>query len=144
MKPKIKKATPTQKPTNAKEHKLGRGVFGWNSNERVSDRYGAVAIYENGKVVLDLKAAKKLVGKRGRLVAHVEETRESHHIGDLFRGIGPTTPKKGEKIVLGEVGTFFVEPDAVGTKPDEERESDWLDPRSLYRAHDQTVRLVFE
>jgi hypothetical protein len=36
--------------------------------------------------------------------------------------------------------------EAVGLAPEDvdDRDTDWLDPRALYRAHEQTVRLVFE
>ena len=32
----------------------------------------------------------------------------------------------------------------VGLYPEPHRESDWLNPEMLYRAHDQDVRLIFE
>ncbi|WP_030472510.1 hypothetical protein [Lentzea aerocolonigenes] len=32
-------------------------------------------------------------------------------------------------------------PTAVGLAPDDDRDTDWLDPRALYRCHNQTVRL---
>jgi hypothetical protein len=32
-------------------------------------------------------------------------------------------------------------PNAVGLAPDDRRHADWLDPRALYRCHNQTVRL---
>ncbi len=76
------------------------------------------------------------------------------HIGDLFRGVSPSTPKVGETIVLG-TGTFFTEPTdwyaegvkfslAFGLDPDDGRETDWLDINSLYRLHEQDVELYFE
>ncbi|WIV57911.1 hypothetical protein [Amycolatopsis nalaikhensis] len=75
------------------------------------------------------------------------ETRPSVHCGDLTRGLAPTTPAVGEQITLGS-GTVFTEPDpdtglptAVGLVPDDGRDEDWLDPRALYRCHNQTVRL---
>ena len=74
------------------------------------------------------------------------ETRQSSHIGDIFRGISPSTPQIGDSIELGE-GTLFVsaspEGQWVGLEPDELRNSDWLDPEALYRVHDQTVVLSF-
>jgi hypothetical protein len=78
----------------------------------------------------------------GSLVAEVIATRKSTHIGDLFRGIFPSTPKLGARIVLGH-GALFYNGNQVGLKPDDGRENDWLDPHSLYQAHDQTVRLIF-
>jgi hypothetical protein len=85
-----------------------------------------------------------LAGQRGSLVVEVLETRESTHIGDLFRGFFPSTPQVGEVIRLGS-GAVFVEPgeiSTIGLLPDDHRTSDWLDPQALYRAHEQTVRLV--
>ena len=128
---------------------LGEGVLSWNHNERVSDRYGSVwlarAPHSNRYVELDNLA--DVVGKKGRLIAYVKETRESHHIGDIFRGVGPETPGVGEKIVLGE-GLVFVEHavgvETIGLRPDDGRDNDWMDIKKLYRAHDQTVELVFE
>ncbi len=126
---------------------LGRGIFNWPRTERVSDRYGLVGLYEDDKAFRISEDCRKHLGKRGRLVAVILETRQSGHIGDFFRGIFPSTPNVGDKFTLGE-GTLF---ETVigggwfyGLKPDEERESDWLDPHILYRCHDQTVELTFE
>jgi hypothetical protein len=85
------------------------------------------------------------LGQRGRLVAEVLATRPSTHPGDLFHGWHPTTPEVGERIQLG-VGTLFFEElwEVAGLRPDDGRETFWLDPPALYRAHEQTVRLVFE
>jgi hypothetical protein len=51
--------------------------------------------------------------------------------GRLFR---QTVDDREERIV------------AVGCtpEPEDDRDSDWLRPSALYRAHEQTVRLVFE
>jgi hypothetical protein len=79
----------------------------------------------------------------------VVETRQSGHLGDWFHGIGPTTPEQGEIILLGE-GAFFSEKSEdlgclqVGLRPADKRQEFWLDPKALYRAHDQTVELYFE
>lgn len=86
------------------------------------------------------------VGARGYLVATVLETRQSDHIGDSFRGLSPSTPRIGEEITLGGPGELFIEMDfapVVGLRPDNDRETDWLNPKSLYRCHNQTVRLEF-
>jgi hypothetical protein len=137
-----------------------KGIFTWPRMERVTDRYGAIAItdkayedrmtgpaaeFKGAAVQSDLPL---LVGKRCRIVATVLETRDSNHIGDIFRGIGPSRPNVGEVIDLGE-GEFFIEPDqdwavggvTFGLKPDDGRPNDWFDPRKLYRLHDQTVAL---
>jgi hypothetical protein len=146
------------------EHLIGRGGVSWPSAERRSDRYGLVGLlgvfpidvdsalwqgvepgtsYPTGEYLpLPLSVA-RLAGRRGTLVATVVETRASGHCGDLFRGIYPSTPTVGERITLG-TGTLFVDDGCVGVRPDDGRESDWLDPRALYRAHAQTVVLTFE
>ncbi len=83
------------------------------------------------------------------MLVEVTAARESYHIGDLSHNVKPTTPEVGERIVLGE-GELFVEIDdyedvaTVGVKPEDGRETGWMDIRSLYRAHCQTVRLYFE
>src|SRR6267142_6535668 len=127
--------------------KLGTGVLTWHPSERRSDRYGTVWLIDSSDgVILESAVHVPLVnlpqtGTAGKLFVRVLEARKSHHIGDLFRGIFPSTPASGETIVLGE-GSFFKEQsDEVGLRPVEERRSDWLDPNALYRAHDQTVEL---
>lgn len=116
----------------------------WNGSERRSDRYGAVSLWNDkgGK-----NFTRELEGKYGKLIAKVLKTRKSDHLGDFARGIFPTTPTKGEMITLGE-GTLFFEAqgdvDTVGLKPKDGRKSDWLDPKALYRVHQQTVKLYFE
>lgn len=126
---------------------LGTGLFSWNRHERVSDRYGAVTLLDgNDKAIQAVPA--NLIGHKGKLIAEVRETRQSQHIGDFFRGLSPETPEIGESITLG-TGTLFEEPAegqanrAVGLKPEKRRESDWLNPKAMYRCHDQTVELFF-
>ena len=136
---------------------LGTGVLTWSRAERISDRYGAIYLIQEGANSLtesptpsqvDGALTRSLIGMHGKLVAKVLETRESTHIGDIFRGISPRTPKVGDEITLGE-GRLFTEPAdeggiMVGVKPDDGRHSDWLQPRALYDAHEQTVELRFE
>ena len=133
------------------------GVFTWPGSERRSDRYGVVTLddknYEDtaaAKVVADVKALRLMAGHRVKVVAHVVEARESGHIGDFVRGLSPITPIVGEEHGLGE-GVLFLEelvwsPMGVGLGllPDDGRETDWFDPRVLYRLHDQTVLLIVE
>jgi hypothetical protein len=132
---------------------LGEGALTWPRGERVSDRYGTVGLMATGQSYGDYFADYAFVdvhqvpeGSRGRLRATVLETRDSGHIGDLFRGLFPTTPEVGEVIDLGS-GVVFYErvEDApyIGLRPDDGRTSDWLDPQALYRTHEQTVRLEF-
>jgi len=124
---------------------LGRGVLSWYPIERISDRYGSVVLYGNvdgsDQSTFDIG---RFAGKTGSLIAVVFETRKSHHVGDLFRGFRPSTPEIGEAIVIGN-GSLFVSDDrkCVGLEPDDGRKVDWLDPESLYRAHHQTVDLIF-
>jgi hypothetical protein len=122
--------------------KLGEGVLNWHRFERQTDRYGSVHL--DGHTDESVSMAAAPVGTRGDLVATILKTRHSGHIGDLFRGIGPSTPTVGEEITLG-TGTLFVETsdslDSIGVKPDDDREYDWLNPEALYRCHNQTVRL---
>jgi hypothetical protein len=133
---------------------LGEGRLTWPRMERVTDRYGSVFLMPDGDSMTPPSGTTKLnnvadlFGQRGRLVAEVLETRQSTHIGDFFRGVYPETPNVGDRIELGE-GTLFSDrtregDTTVGLEPDDGRTSDWLDPRQLYRAHEQTVRLVFE
>jgi hypothetical protein len=126
---------------------LGTGVLSWPRNERVSDRYGTVMLMTDaGARAQYINPASPPVGQRGSLVAEVVETRQSDHIGDAFRGLHPETPEIGDRIELGS-GTFFTEPTdfgavLMGLSPDDGRTSDWLDPKALYRVHNQTVRLL--
>lgn len=135
---------------------LGTGVLTWYPQERRSDRYGAVWLMQDGytslsrrepEPTLDVAAAASAVGMTGRLTATVIEPRTSTHIGDLFRHIFPITPARWEEIDFGE-GELFLDAGgdfgpAVGLRPDDGRSADWLNPYSLYRAHEQLIRLRF-
>ena len=123
---------------------LGTGTLNWFRHERICDRYGAVHLEsERGKYA---DYADIPVGAKGTIIAHILETRPSGHIGDLFRGIGPSDPEAGETVELG-TGTLFTEMEdgipVIGVEPDDGRDTDWMDPRALYRCHNQTVRLEF-
>jgi hypothetical protein len=121
---------------------LGTGTMSWPAAERRSDRYGCVMIVEG-----DVNEG--VDGLNGWIVAKVLETRESGHIGDLFRGIFPVAPSKGEEIHLGHGTAFYLREAAgenlcVGVRPPEPRGAvDWMNPEMLYRAHEQTVELWF-
>jgi hypothetical protein len=131
---------------------LGTGVLTWEPVERQSDRYGSVwladkASGDDATSVISTDA-QQFADVEGKLRAIVKETRISQHIGDLFRGIFPRTPKVGDIIILGS-GVFFWENTigrgiAVGLRPHDGRSSDWLSPRSLYDCHHQTVALFFD
>lgn len=123
---------------------IGTGVLNWPANERRSDRYGLIGLLPDVAssefLKLDIGA---IAGRRGKLIAQVVEARQSTHIGDLFRAIFPSTPDVGEEIELGE-GILFSHGTYVGVYPRDTTQGDWMDPRKLYRAHEQTVRLVFQ
>jgi hypothetical protein len=139
---------------------IGEGVLTWDASERISDRYGAVFLMNDGDSMHEPSGYVLIpddvpVGMPGWLVAEVVATRQSTHVGDVFRGLRPQTPEVGERIVLGRGRLFRQTVDrdsphpvieAVGLAPEDvdDRDTDWLDPRALYRAHEQTVRLTFE
>lgn len=154
------KAAP-KKSSKAKRILLGRGVLNWPSSERRSDRYGLISLSPKSGGYLgandiepESEASEysaiesgKYAEQKGTMLATVLETRQSGHIGDFFRGIFPVTPKVGDEIELGS-GTLFYQSTeygdgGVGVKPDDGRDSDWMNPRNLYRCHDQTVALWF-
>ena len=141
---------------------LGSGVLTWSKSERVSDRYGTVWLMPEGNNSLtpslvpnlldeqasEVIAREKLKGVKGRLVAVITATRTSTHLGDLFRGYYPSTPEVGDRLVLSE-GVFFDEMcDAGGIQVgvrnfDGDYNRHWMNPVSLYRAHEQSVDLFF-
>lgn len=128
----------------------------WVQQERITDRYGTVFLTDCNSLggreadfVMDVQLVLRLLGQTGTLLVIVQVTRPSTHIGDRTRGIVPRMPKVGEQIVLGS-GTLFSEgyPPCsgslqVGVRPTDGRTADWLSPQALYRAHEQTVRLLF-
>lgn len=131
---------------------LGTGQLSWHGSERRSDRYGTVALWDdatpggNGEQLTWPQEALAAAGKTGYLIAHIIETRQSDHIGDLFRGFKPVTPEVDEVIEMGPGVLFFEQIDdlvCAGLRPDDGRTDDWLDPHDLYRLHQQTVRLEF-
>jgi hypothetical protein len=125
---------------------LGSGLLNWAAQERRSDRYGTVRLLnEDDDVILSLDGAP--LGQRGTLSAHVIERRPADHIGDIFRGIYPDPAEAGTHLILG-TGTLFADDSdefgiSVGVRPDDGRGADWLDPRALYRGHNQRVELLF-
>lgn len=123
---------------------IASGTLNWRGAERRTDRYGAICLMD--PLRMDEAAIEALAGRRVTIRATVLEARKSRHIGDLFRGIRPTTPTVGEVVDLG-AGEFFTERDqwglTFGLLPDDGRDTDWFDPRKLYRLHDQVVALAF-
>lgn len=134
---------------------LAHGVFGWDRQERTSLRYGRINIADRGFVTgcvaepsVDAAVLRELSGIRVRLVARVVETRTSTHVGDRGLNIYPSTPDVGEEVVLG-VGVLDSERNADGEtafllRPGDGRRHFWVDPRLLYRLHNQTVDLFVE
>ena len=134
---------------------LASGVFGWDSTERRSNRYGSVHIsdtpYDEGptdEVFFDLDTIAKLKGERVNLTVEVITARESGHIGDLFLKVFPSTPDVGEVVDLGvgildSANGYDGSPDII-LKPNDGRRELWIDPRKLYRLHDQTVKVYAE
>ncbi len=128
---------------------IGKGYLTWNPSERRTDRYGSVALLRSGNSLstgpvqwVPLAVDVKDVGRIVQLTAVVCETRESTHVGDLFRGVFPSTPAIGEIIVLGS-GFLFAERDVVGVRPTDSRPTDWMDIHALYRCHEQLVELSY-
>ena len=80
-----------------------RGIR-WNRDERISDRYGSVGLWNDYRLCL---SNDKLKDKVGTLKAIIIETRESHHFGDIFRGLFPSTPEIGDVIELGHGILWF-------------------------------------
>jgi len=105
--------------------------------------------YENrndSTLLLDFQLIKRLSGCLGTLKASVISTRQSTHVGDLFRSLKPTTPNIGEVIELGHGFLFYEYHDilSIGLRPQKARETDWLNPQSLYRCHHQVIELYFQ
>lgn len=137
--------------------KIAAGVLTWSGNERRSNRYGAIhvaacpfdgPIAGTARVFHDVDALKALVLKRVRLTVKVIETRTSGHAGDHALKIFPSTPEVGEEIALG-VGMLDIAVGYDGTpdillRPNDGRTILWIDPRLLYRLHDQTVEVYTE
>jgi hypothetical protein len=134
------------------ERLIGRGILTWIKSERVSDRYGTCWLMTEGDNSLSGSFTRAEMwfppdGEYGTLIALMLKPIESTHVGDFFRGLSPRTPNTGDIIVLGN-GAAFKELQcdgivAVGIKPDDGRESDWLNPRALYDVHESLVELIW-
>lgn len=132
--------------------KIASGIFVWGMSERRSNRYGYIGCthetYDNDvhtNVYLN-EDFHKLLGKRVRMTCVVKEARKSGHCGDMFLKIFPSMPEVGTEFVLG-YGIFDWEQnvdwdgDCFGLIPMDGREKFWMDPRTLYQLHDQTVEI---
>jgi len=128
---------------------LGTGQLNWNRRERVTNRYGAVGLYNDahwqaGEDSTPLRGRGR-AGEFGQLRAIVLEIRDADHVGDLTYGWHVGGAQVGDVIVLGE-GILFFEDDLgpkVGVRPRGDSQELWLDGPALYRCHSQTVRLEF-
>lgn len=109
--------TKVEEETTMSEKKMlvASGHFSWDAVERRSDRYGSVRLNHeliadsgNSNHVLLDASIDDLEGKYGRLTAEVLLPVDSPHIGDLHRGLRPSTPSQGEVVLLG-TGYLFVE-----------------------------------
>lgn len=134
---------------------VGYGIFMWMPMERRSNRYGAFFLAastydESVKVAphIDESELTKLLTKRVRVTCKVVESRESGHCGDSFLEIVPSKPEVGEVVDLGVAMLFMAKTPEGDTqvvmKPGDDRTDLWIDPRKLYRLHDQTVHLYVE
>ncbi len=121
---------------------LGNGYLNWERIERVSDRYGMIFLCMDEDS--DAKVLLPQIGGSGRLSALILETRHSAHVGDMFRGIFPGGAVVGKFVVLGDGQLVFEDDYHVGVIPKDGREIDWLDPKALYKCHEQRVSLYFE
>ncbi|MGW5646226.1 hypothetical protein ACWEV3_40225 [Saccharopolyspora sp. NPDC003752] len=126
---------------------LGTGALYWHADERRTDRYGTVHLNKTpeGDTPDPITFGNAPIGTHGRLVAVILDTRPAFHLGDWTQGHTPSTPATGDEITLG-TGTLFVEPSRygnteIGLRPDDDRDTNWLNPAALYRCHEQTVRL---
>jgi hypothetical protein len=139
---------------------IGIGIFTWNKKERVSNRYGSFFLsfesYEGEKTKLDLDSfgilnldlIKDLTNKKVKVTCKVVETRKSSHIGDLFLKIFPTTPELNELVEFDGILNSEIDQDMDSLcfilKPEDNRKELWIDPKKLYRLHDQTVEVYME
>lgn len=136
--------------------KVASGIFTWDAVERRSNRYGSFVLTDtnfnkdaSASVTYDLAALRSLEHKRVHVVCKVITARKSGHLGDGFLKIVPSQPEVGEEIDLG-VGVLHMEPGFTDSEhtlklhPGDAREVFWMDPRKLYRLHDQTVEVFVE
>lgn len=136
---------------------VGKGILCWSREERVTNRYGSIHLndrpYEGSAQAsadVDVPTLTALDGKRVRIACKVIESRQSSHVGDKFLHLKPVQPDTGEVIELG-VGFLSIQRaswDAsvieICLRPNDGREDLWINPRVLYRLHDQTVEVYAE
>lgn len=128
---------------------IAKGIFSWDGAERRSQRYGAFTVdctdFNND---VETEAFRNKYEGRCWVYCRVVETRKSGHLGDQFLKISPSTPKVGEIIELGVGNLKSVRNDFIDIMyelhPEDSRKHFWIDPRILYRLHDQTVEIYAE
>jgi hypothetical protein len=143
-----------------------KGIFTWNADERRSNRYGGFFLGDSNynesrfcpDAYCDPDNLEQFQEQKVKITATVVETADSGHMGDMFlflpetpdQHIKPSRPDVGEVVVVG-VGTLLVRyyEEGVGKKafflkPSDGRNKFWIDPRVLYRLHDQTVTISIE
>ena len=125
---------------------LGSGILHSDKQERLSNRYGAVRLYEyadHDSPLIDFDFM--FEGMNGSLVAHVVHSRHSGPMGDiLYKAFFNEKPEDGEEIVIGRGELFFEDKNTVGLRPNDGRGKVWMDIKNFYRAYNQTVELFFE
>ena len=124
---------------------LGEGVLVWKKLEQVQDRYGTVTLLQSTSDERDTVKFRSegMSGKTGTLIAQIVATRPCPAEADWFRQIWHVAPNEGELIGLGTGTCFFEGDSAVGVKPDQDRDIDWMNPYALHRCSCQSVRLYF-
>lgn len=136
---------------------IGHGIISWDGYERRSRRYGSLYldsknVDENtsAEVSIDLDALAALKGQRVCITCTIVADRESGHAGDCALGISPVRPQRGDIIEVG-VGILDLAPCpwsaggmAIMLRPTDGRTELWIDPRALYKLHDQTVEVDIE
>lgn len=128
------------------------GLLQWERSERLSDRYGVIFLDANGytprvrgPLRFPARTVKRLTCRYVHITAKVVARHHSHHVGDRYRGLLPSTPNVGEIVDLGR-GRLST--DVYRRKPyfmlwpNDHRKTDWFDPERLFRLHDQLVVLT--
>jgi hypothetical protein len=105
---------------------LGIGLLSWPRYERMSSRYGLVALFGEGDQALPWDIdVKTLEEQRGSLIAVLD----------------------GQDVDLG-TGTLFTETEDgitfIGLKPDDERKEEWLNVDNLYKVDGYLIHKEIE
>ena len=126
---------------------LGEGYLSWNRGEKSTGRWGTVNLWksnENTGSENSVRFENAPLSTYGILFAEILETAPSDYHAGLIK---EELPKIGDFLVLG-AGILFKESEEgvenIGVNPENEREDDWMNVRSLRRLHNQKVRLYFE